>query len=52
MYENQSIYNYILFLFISEVNKQLRDENDSLRAVIESNKITNTPVEVTKNHSL
>ena len=37
-----------IFLYYScrEVNKQLRDENDSLRAIIESNKSNATPTKV------
>lgn len=33
-------------IFSSEVNKQLRDENDSLRAMIESRKLLISPPEV------
>ena len=36
----------LLFLSHSEVNKQLRDENDSLRAMIDSRKLLLSPPEV------
>ncbi len=51
MYETKKkkeyLINYIFSIFNREVNKQLRDENDSLRAIIESNKsntVTSSPV--------